>query len=51
MPGLYMLLCGPNILLCILCLVFVSLNVLRYGHFLDISVISCIALLNRYILT
>ena len=24
MPGLYMLLCGPNILLCILCLVFVS---------------------------
>ena len=47
MPGLYMLLCGPNILLCILCLVFVSF-VLRYGHFLDISVISCIALLNRY---
>ena len=47
MPGLYMILCGPNILLCILCLVFVSF-VLRYGHFLDISVISCIALLNRY---
>ena len=47
MPGLYVILCGPNILLCILCLVFVSF-VLRYGHFLDISVISCIALLNRY---
>ena len=45
MPGLYMLLCGPNILLCIMCLVFVSF-VLRNGHFLDISVISCIALLN-----
>ena len=42
-----MILCGPNILLCILCLVFGSF-VLRYGHFLDILVISCIALLNRY---
>ena len=42
MPCQYMLLCGPNILSCILCLVIV------YGHFRNISVISCIALVNRY---